>query len=87
MKRMLIVLASALLLALSMQVTDASMARITCHCEDGDIQGQCLPSPRLPIMVGDVKTQRWANLSCQDQTTSVRCIQYSKPFTVAITVC
>ena len=49
MTRQLILLASAIVLALSTQVADASMARITCHCEGGDIQGERLPSLRMPV--------------------------------------
>ena len=39
MARQLIILASALVLAISMHTTDATMARITCHCESGDVEG------------------------------------------------
>ena len=59
MTRQLILLASAIVLALSTQVADASMARITCHCEGGDIQGECLPSLRMPVTARGVGMHIW----------------------------
>ena len=45
--RQLIIAISAV--ALSMHATDASMARITCHCEGGDIKGVPKDRKSLPL--------------------------------------
>ena len=59
MTRQLILVASAIVLALNIQSAEASMARIICHCKGGDIQGECLPRLRMLVTVRGARMHIW----------------------------